>query len=653
MPLTYGKLQCEQLTLSGNKILKAKLCNFTAQLSYLPQTLRLIWTAAPGWTLAWVILLVVQGGLPAATVYLTKLLVDSLVVTIEARGSWESVQLTLILAGLMAGIILLTEFLQSASEWIRTAQTELIQDHIRAVIHTKSTAVDLAFYESPDYYDRLHRVQNDASTRPLALLESGGGLLQNGTTLLAMAAILLPYGLWLPFVLLISTLPALYVVFRFNRRYHRWWEQTTTNRRWAQYYDAMLTHGAVAAELRLFDLGSHFQSAYQGLRQRLRTERLRLTRDQSLARLGAGLIAVLISGAVMAWMVWQVLQGQGTLGDLALFYQAFNRGQNLMRSLLGNVGQIYSNSLFLGNLFEFLGLEPQIVDPPKPLPTPSALKDGIHFRQIRFRYPGSERAVLQDFNLTIPAGQIVAIVGPNGAGKSTLLKLLCRFYDPEAGSIKLDGIDIRRLSLEKLHRQITVLFQFPVFYHATAGQNIALGDLSAAPGAVEIEAAARGAGAHQIITRLPQGYDTLLGKWFAAGTELSGGEWQRIALARAFLRQAHIVVLDEPTSFMDSWAEADWLGRFRTLVENQTAIIITHRFTTAMQADVIHVMHNGQIVESGSHNELLARGGLYSQSWLAQIQVGANSPAPDVVRPDGVPQSPSNAFRAAVASTQS
>jgi ATP-binding cassette subfamily B protein len=226
--------------------------------------------------------------------------------------------------------------------------------------------------------------------------------------------------------------------------------------------------------------------------------------------------------------------------------------------------------------------------------------------------------------LTVPAGQIVAIVGANGAGKSTLLKLLCRFYDPEAGLIDLDGFDIRHLSLDELHRQITVLFQLPVFYHATAGQNIAIGDLKASPSAVEVEAAARGAGAHQFIARLPRGYDTLLGKWFADGAELSGGEWQRIALARAFLRQAPIVVLDEPTSFMDSWAEARWLARFRTLVEGRTAIIITHRFTTAMQADMIHVMDEGQIVESGSHAELLAQAGLYAQSWRTQIQAGSD-----------------------------
>jgi ATP-binding cassette subfamily B protein len=259
------------------------------------------------------------------------------------------------------------------------------------------------------------------------------------------------------------------------------------------------------------------------------------------------------------------------------------------------------------------------------------LREGLRFQQVTFRYPGSERAALQDLDLSIPAGQIVAIVGTNGAGKSTLLKLLCRFYDPQAGQITLDGIDIRTLSLQELRRMITVLFQLPVPYHATAAQNIALGDLSATPGAVELESAARDAGAHELITRLPHGYDTLLGKLFAEGTELSWGEWQRVALARALLRQASIIILDEPTSFLDSWAEAQWLERFRTVVHGRTALIITHRFTTAMRADVIHVMHGGRVVESGSHNDLLARDGLYAQSWATQMQV---SPSPAGSRSD-------------------
>ncbi len=323
------------------------------------------------------------------------------------------------------------------------------------------------------------------------------------------------------------------------------------------------------------------------------------------------------------------------MGDLALFYQAFNRGQSLLRTLLGNLGQIYSNALFLGNLFEFLELQPQVVDPPHPCPAPSPLQQGIRFRDVTFRYPGSELAVLENFNFTIPAGKIVAVVGANGAGKTTLTKLLCRFYDPEAGSIELDGADIRTLSIAELRRMITILFQIPVPYFVSAAENIAMGDRSATPGVTEIEAAARRSGIHNAITHLPKGYETQLGKWFADGTDLSAGEWQRLALARAFLRRADIMILDEPTSFLDSWAEIDWFDRFRELANGRTALLITHRFTIARHADIIHVMDQGRMVESGHHDELLAQGGRYAQSWAAQLQsspsLSNSNPLPEVL----------------------
>lgn len=565
-------------------------------------------------------LLIVQGVLPAVSVYLIGSLVDSLVVAIGVGGSWASVQPTFVLAILVGLTMLFSQVLQSVANWINTAQSEFIRDYLSGIIQDKSISIDMAFYESPEYYDRLSRAQSEAGVRPLALLNSIGGLFQNTVTLLAMGAILLPYGLWLPAVLLIATLPTFYVVTRFNHRYHEWWTQATADRRRTQYFDVILTNNLTAAEVRLFQLGPHFQTVFQMLRRRLRAERLQLTRGQTFATLGAGLLTVLITGLVMVWMVWRALQGLITLGELTIFYQAFNRGQGVLRSLLNNVSDIYTNTLFLSNLFEFLTMEPTVSSPPQPLPAPKNLSRGIQFEHITFCYPGSKRPALQDFSLTIPSRQVVAIVGANGAGKTTLLKLVCRFYDPEAGSIKLDGTDIRQLSIDDLRRNVTVLFQEPVRYQEPAASNIALGDLSTKSDRARIIRAAQSAGAHEVIERLPQQYDTQLGKWFANGTELSGGEWQRLALARAFYRQAPIMILDEPTSALDSWSEIDWYDRFQTLAKDRTAIIITHRFTTAMRADMIHVMDKGKIVESGTHAELLAQGGLYAQSWGAQME---------------------------------
>jgi ATP-binding cassette subfamily B protein len=554
-----------------------------------------------------------------AVVYLTRSLVDRLAAAIGAGATWDSLRPFGVLAALLAGTILLTDLLRGITGWVRTAQAELLTDHVTSLIHRQSLAADLAFYEWPEYYDHLHRARGEAGHRPVALLESMGSLLQNGVTLMAMGVVLIPYGLWLPVVLLASTLPALYVVLHFTLRQHQRRLRTTPDERRTWYYDWVLTTGETAAEVRQFALGGHFQALYQALRRRLRRERLRMAKHQAVAELGAGAVALLATGGAMVWMIWQALDGRATLGDLALFYQAFHQGQRLMHTLLQNMGQLYANSLFLGNLFEFLALEPKVIDPPNPRPVPHAMTQGIRFDQIAFRYPGSERRALENFNLLIPAGQLVALVGPNGAGKSTLVKLLCRFYDPEAGRIALDGIDLRDLALAELRSRITVLFQTPVHYNATVSENIALGDLTRGSGP-EIQAAARAAGADETIAHLPRGYDQLLGNWFESGTELSVGEWQRIALARAFLRQAPIIALDEPTSAMDPWAEADWLARLRALATGRTALFITHRFTTAMHADIIHVMVGGRIVESGCHQRLLAKGGRYAQSWAAQTQ---------------------------------
>ncbi|WP_249067882.1 ABC transporter ATP-binding protein [Argonema antarcticum] len=591
-----------------------------SQLPYLSRSLNLVWTSARNWTIAWAILLVVQGLLPVATVYLTQQLVDSLVAALGAGADWQKILPTLTLVALMGGILLLTQVLGSLLTWVRTVQSELVKDYISSLIHEKSIEIDFAFYESPEYYDRLHRVRQDAYFRPVALLENSGNLLQNSITLMAMAAVLIRFGIWLPFALLVSTLPAFYVVLRYSSQNYDWWLRNTADERRSWYYYWLLTEKQYAAELRLFGLGEHFKSAYQRLRRKLRSERVKLAKDESFANLGASAIALLITAVALTWMVWKVFQGRVTLGNLALFYQAFNQGQGVMRNLLANLGQVYSNMLFLGNLFEFLELQPQVVDSPSPRLTPITLKQEIRFHQVTFRYPGSHKAALEHFNLTIPAGKIVAIVGSNGAGKTTLLKLLCRLYDPQHGSIKLDGIDLRDLPIQNLRRFITILFQQPVDYNTTVAENIAMGDLISSPSLSEISAAAEAAGANEMIDRLPKGYDTLLGKLFEGGTELSGGEWQRIALARAFLRQAPLIILDEPTSAMDSWAEADWLERFRQLVGYSTAIIITHRFAIAKRADIIHVMADGQIVESGSHNELLSRGGAYAKSWQRQIQ---------------------------------
>ena len=600
---------------SSVTLLSSKLRKALAQLPYLPRALWLVWEVARPWTSAWIVLLIVQGLLPAATVYLTKLVVDGVVVSVRVGGSWPEMRRVLLTLLLLGGVLLAMEVVRNVINWVRAVQAELLQDHITALIHEKSVTADLAFYELADYYDHLHRARVEARYRPVALLGNLGALLQNSITLIAMGAILIPLGPWLALALLLSTLPAFYVVLHYALAEYQWRQRTTADDRRAWYYDWIMTTAEAAAEIRLFGLGRHFQSNYKGLRERLRGERLQLTRRQGLAELAASLIAMLIMGAALGIMMWRALLGFVTLGELALIYVAFNQGQGLMRTLLENAGQLYGNSLFLGNLFEFLALKPLVVEG-EPSEAPE-VKAGIEFKHVSFSYPDASGKALDDFTMTIPHGKIIALVGPNGAGKSTLLKLLCRFYDPGEGTIEIDGKDLKEIATEDLRRLITVLFQQPFHYNTTVRENVRYGDFQASE--PQIEAAIKAAGAEEIVSRLPQQEQTLLGRWFAGGTELSVGEWQRIALARAFLRRAPIIILDEPTSALDPWAEADWLERFRGLAAGRTSIIITHRFTTAMHADVIHVMDCGRIVESGSHQRLLEQSGLYAESWSRQI----------------------------------
>ena len=581
--------------------------------------MRLVWTAARGWTLLWGILTILQGSLPALGVYLTRVMVDSLLAAVGAQGDWAAIQPALILVGLIALLRALTIALSSITNWVNVNQSELIQDHIVLRIHRQAAFLDMTFYETMEFYNLLLLARRDAAQQPLSLVQNLGKFVQNSITLIAIIAIILPYGIWIPIFVSLSALPAFFISRKHTRRQNAWRVRTAIEKRLLNYYETMLTTRPPAAELRLYNLSQYFQDAYQSIRRRLRKENLELVRSQVMIDLFSGAVTLLGVGMAMGWMLWQAIQGLLSFGDLALFYQAFNRSQTAIQTLLGTVRQIDRSLLFIENLFEFLALEPAVIEPDNPAPMPTPLQTGITFDRINFRYPGSKRPVLENFSLQIPAGKITSIVGVNGAGKSTLVKLLTRFYDPLAGRVTLDDVDLRMLSLSDLRRQITVMFQSPMKYAATVSENIALGDLDADPTREKIEAAAHAAGANVTINTLPDNYDTMLIKWIG-GTDLSGGEWQRLALARAFLRRASIVVLDEPTSAMDSWAEMDWLARFRELVIDKTVIIITHRFTTAMQADIIHVMDEGQIIESGNHEALLALGGRYAQSWNAQIR---------------------------------
>jgi ATP-binding cassette subfamily B protein len=592
-------------------MLARHVSKFVSQLPAGRRALALVWKASGWWTVAWSVLLVLQGLLPAGQALLLRLLVNRLV----ASGGWAAI--TEPAAGI-AGLWAIGQVLSSALSWIRAAQAEQVQDEVHRLIHKQALSLDLSFFDHPESYDQLYRAQIDAISQPLALLENLGTIVQNGLGFLVLAGILWTYAWWLPMLLVLTAFPGLLLVARHTLKEHQWNSEHTVEQRRSRYLDWLITDQTSAAEVRLFDLGAYHRKAFDSVREVLRTGKLRLVRQGAISELAAGLLAWAGSLVGLGWMLHQTIAGKAKLGDLLLCFQAFQQCQILLRSLLEGAGKIYRSLLFVENLDEFLNVVPAVL-PGLAGNEGLPVKSSIRMEDVSFTYPGGFHRALDGFNLEIPSGKVVALVGHNGAGKSTLIKLLCRFYDPDAGRILVDGVDLRTLDREALRRQITVLFQDPVRYHATVRENIGFGDVNRLTDEARIREAAEASGAMLPIEQLENGFDEILGKWFG-NTELSGGEWQRIALARAFFRQASLIILDEPTSAMDSWAEQDWLARFRALTAGKTALMITHRFTTAMHADIIHVLDKGRVVESGTHEQLVAQGGAYAVSWAAQMR---------------------------------
>jgi len=350
----------------------------------------------------------------------------------------------------------------------------------------------------------------------------------------------------------------------------------------------------------------------------LRREKIGIAFKYALTELIAEAFATIAVFGSLAFIAYRTVQGMMTLGDMVMYYQAFQRAQGYLKEMLNGLASLYEDNLFLSNFYDFLDLKPTIIKPVRPVPVPRPMKKGIVFDKISFRYPTGDALVIKDVNINIRPGQVVALVGENGSGKTTLVKLLCRLYDPTAGKITVDDMDLRSFDTTALRREIGIIFQDYVQYQMTVRENIWMGNTRLAPDDEKIVAAAKYSGADDVIAGLPQGYETMLGKWFGNGAELSIGQWQKVALARAFLRDAQIIVLDEPTSSMDAKAEAAVFENLRELAAGRTVIFISHRFSTIRMADCIYVLEDGGIAEAGTHEELVERNGIYAH--LFEIQ---------------------------------
>ncbi len=586
----------------------------------LGRALRLVWQSGPGWTIASVLLLTVQGTLPLLTLYLMKLVIDAVATGLTAPDKGEVFWQAALWIGLMGAVTLLGALCSSIADLVSEAQGQVVADRMYDTLHSKSIEVDLEYYENPQYYDTLHRAQQEAPFRPTRIINGLVAVGQSGISLLAMAALLVSFHWAVAAILFAAVVPGILVRLKYAGKLFSWQRKWTPAEREAQYFNWILTGDEHAKEVRIFGLASLLMRRFQDLRKELRRERLAIATRRSVAEFVAQAGSALAIFGSLGFIAFRAVQGSITLGDLVMYYQAFQRGLGFLRQMLSSLADLYEDNLFLSNLFEFLDLKSNVIDPPHPEPVPRIMQTGIVFDHLSFKYPTGTMMVLEDINLTIRPGEVVALVGENGSGKTTLIKLLCRLYDPTDGIITLDGIDLSQFEVEALRREFSVIFQDYSQYHLSARENIWFGNIDLAPNDQRIVAASEHSGADDFITGLSRGYETMLGKWFEDGEELSIGEWQKVALARAFLRNSQIIVLDEPTSALDAKAEYEVFKKFRQLTKGRIAIIISQRFSTVRMADRIYVLGSGKIIESGAHEELVQRGGTYAHLFEKQAQ---------------------------------
>lgn len=593
----------------------------SAHLGRLLGAARLVWQASPFWTSINLLLVVFQGVLPLAALFAMKQIVDTVASGVNTFTPLAAMR-PLLWWVAMAGVIALLQILcRSLADLASEAQSHLVTDQVSDTLHAQSVAVDLAYYEDPRYHDTLQRAQQEAPYRPVNIVNNLLQIGQSAIALLGIAGILLAYNWKVGVALFVVALPGALVRLYFARRAFGLQQQQTHAERQCSYYHFLLTDSAFAKEVRLFKLGDIFRCRFRDLRKLLREARIGLARRRVFSDLLAqGLASLAIFGA-LGFTAYQALRGEITLGAMVMYYQAFQTGLTNVQAVLRGLAGLYEHSLFLTNYQEFLALQPTLVTnaPAQALPRDDA--EGIRFRNVSFRYTGNERDALTHIDLEIKPGQVIALVGGNGSGKTTLTKLLCRLYDPTDGDISLNGTSIRHFDPAEWRRNISVVFQDFVRYFLTARENIWLGnaqlDLPTAP----VEAAAQSAGANGFLERLPKQYDTMLGHIFFGGHELSTGEWQRVAVARAFLRDdSRLIILDEPSSALDPLAESELFHRLRDLIAGRSAVIVSHRFSTVTIADYIYVMDQGRIVERGTHQDLMRLQGLYAHMYTVQAE---------------------------------
>ena len=586
-----------------------------AGLKNIPPVLKLVWDAGPGLVSLGISARVLTAIVPVATLYVGKLIIDLVVGTLKNHSAFPQ-QIWFLLA-IEFALTASANILNRIGDYANSRMADQFTREVSLRIMGHAATLDLQSFEDPVFYDKLERARVQATDRVI-LLSAMGQLIQQAVTLVSMAAGVIYFSPIIFALLVLTVIPAFLGESHFAFLGYTLAYSLTPLRRELDYLREIGTGKQSAKELKVFGLGSYFSKRFDSIQSEVIDRNRRLLRK----RLGVGaLLGLLSSGGyygAYAYLVFRTLSGGLSVGDLTFLAGALAACSSQIQQLFSSFTGIADQALFLTDLLVFFSVEPKISSKANAIPAPRPIRAGFEFRKVCFEYPGTKRPILKNLDLKIEPGERIALVGANGQGKTTLVKLLCRLYDPTQGQILLDGVDLREYDIEDLQREIGVIFQDFVRYDLPARENVGVGRIEFSTDESRLNMAAEKSKASELIKRFPDGWEQMLGRRFEGGLDLSGGEWQKFALARAYMRDAQLLILDEPTAALDAMAEYDVFCRFAELTRDRMAVMISHRFSTVRMTDRIVVLENGAIHEQGTHNELVARGGTYAEMFELQ-----------------------------------
>lgn len=586
--------------------------------------LRYIWSSSPKWTFLNSVLIIIRGFLPLLLLFLVKLLVDeiqNIILLSQEERSFEKIIVLLIVSGV---VFLINSLSASFSNVVRLKQSFIITDFFDDLVHNKIKRLQYLYFEHPDYQNVFYRALNEASFRPSKVFYGFLGIIQNQITLLSLGFVLVMVHWSVVFVLLAITLPIAIIRIKHSLKVFNFKKDNTRLEREVNYYNRLLTAPDYAKEQKMFDLSNIFKSRYEERKNRLRNIQFSLLKIKTKREIAVQLMASIAFLFIYSLVAMKAFDGSISMSKVVLYFMAMQRGYSYLQELLGRLAGLYEDSLFLDNLFELIELDETNEygrDCKEQNNFPIPLKNGIEFKNISFKYPSKDKWIIKDLSLTINAGETIALVGANGSGKSTLIKLLCGLYEPNSGEILVDGKSLCSISYNEKVENISAVFQDFILYNVSARDNIWFGNTQKEIVEEKIVDAAKDAGIHNIISGFKNGYNTTLGVVFENSEQMSPGQWQRLALARSFYSQSQIILLDEPTSSLDIYSEANLLKYIKSITSNKTSIIVSHRMSTIKMADRIVVLDDKQIVENGSYNDLINNKDSYLNKMVSTLTV--------------------------------